>query len=64
MEIDIIFKIAAIGIIVAVLVSVLKRADRDDIGNLVSLAGVVIVLLMVVDLIVQLFETIKALLML
>ena len=64
MGIDIIFKIAAIGIIVAVIVSVLKRADRDDIGNLVSLAGVVIVLLMVVDLIVELFETIKGLLML
>lgn len=64
MSVDIIFKIAMIGIIVAIISSVLKRADRDDIANLVSLAGVIIVLLMIIDLVVQLFDTIKGLLML
>lgn len=63
MNIDIIFKITAVGIIVSVLSSVLKRADREDIANLVSLAGVVIVLLMVVNLISTLLETMRGILM-
>ncbi|MEG1519975.1 MAG: stage III sporulation protein AC [Clostridia bacterium] len=64
MSVDIIFKIAVIGIIVAIISSVLKRAERDDIANLVSLAGVIIVLLMIIDLVVKLFDTIKGLLLL
>ncbi len=57
--VDIVFKIAGIGLIVAIVSAVLKRAEREDIANLVSLAGVIIVLLMVVDLIIQLFDVIK-----
>lgn len=64
MSVDVIFKIAVIGIIVAIITSVLKRADRDDIANLVSLAGVIVALLMIIDLIVELVNMIKGLLML
>jgi len=59
MQIDIIFKIAAIGIIITVITQVLKKSDRDDIATLVSLAGLVIVLTLVINMISELFETIK-----
>jgi stage III sporulation protein AC len=61
MGVEIIFKIAAIGILVAVVNQVLKYAGKDEIATLTTLAGLVIVLLMVVDLISQLFETVKSL---
>lgn len=61
MGIDLIFKIAGIGILVAIVNQVLKKADKDEIATLVTLTGLVIVLLMVVDLIAQLFETLKTL---
>ena len=60
MEIDLIFKIAAIGIIVAVLNQVLAKADRQEQAMMVTLAGLVTVLSMVVALIAQLFETIQS----
>lgn len=59
MGIDIIFKIAAIGLLTAIVNQVLKKADKDEIATLTTLAGLVIVLLMVVDLIAQLFDTLK-----
>ena len=59
MEIDLIFKIAAIGIIVAVLNLVLKRAERDEQAMMTTLAGLIVVLLMIVRQIGDLFETIK-----
>jgi len=59
MSIDIIFKIAAIGILIAVLNQLLTRAGREDIALLTSITGLVIVLLMVIDLVSNLFETIK-----
>ena len=59
MQIDIIFKIAAIGIIITVITQVLKKSDRDDIATLVSLAGLVIVLTLVINMISELFNTIK-----
>ena len=59
MNIDIIFKIAAIGIIITVITQILKKSDRDDIATLVSLAGLVIVLSLVINMISELFETIK-----
>ena len=59
MSIDIVFKIAAIGILVSVLTQLLKRAGREDIATMTSIAGLVIVLLMVIDIISNLFETIK-----
>ena len=59
MSVDIIFKIAAIGILIAVITQVLKKSDRDDIATLVSLAGLVIVLTLVINMVVELFEVIK-----
>ena len=47
MDVDIIFKIAAIGILITVITQVLKKSDRDDIATLVALAGLIIVLTMV-----------------
>ncbi|MBO5105618.1 MAG: stage III sporulation protein AC [Clostridia bacterium] len=59
MEIDFIFKIAAIGIIVAVLNQLLIRSGREDQAMLTTLAGLVVVLFMVVQVIAELFDTIK-----
>ena len=59
MDIDLIFKIAAIGIIVAVLNVLLKRAERDEQAMMTTLAGLIVVLLMIVRQIGNLFETIK-----
>ncbi len=60
MSVDIIFKIAAIGILITVITQVLKKSDRDDIATLVSLAGLIIVLTLVINMISELFEAIKA----
>ena len=59
MDIDLIFKIAAIGIIVAVFNLLLKRAERDEQAMMTTLAGLIVVLLMIVRQIGNLFETIK-----
>ena len=59
MDIDLIFKTAAIGIIVAVLNLLLKRAERDEQAMMTTLAGLIVVLLMIVRQIGNLFETIK-----
>ncbi|MBR1739510.1 MAG: stage III sporulation protein AC [Ruminococcus sp.] len=59
MEIDMIFKIAAIGMIVAVLNQLLKRAEREEQALMVTLAGLVAVLMMLVSRIGELFETVK-----
>lgn len=59
MGIEIIFKIAAVGLITAIVCQILKKADKEDIGLVVSLAGLVIVLLMVVSMVGELFETLK-----
>lgn len=59
MDINIIFKIAAIGILITVITQVLKKSDRDDIATLVSLVGLIIVLTLVIDMIAELFTVIK-----
>ena len=59
MGIDVIFKIAGIGVLVAVICQILKKSDRDDIATLVGLTGLIIVLSMVISLISDLFNTIK-----
>ena len=59
MQIDVIFKIAAIGIIITVITQILKKSDRDDIATLVSLAGLIIVLTLVINMISELFESVK-----
>ena len=61
MEVGFIFKIAAIGIIVAVLNTLLVRSGRDDQAMLTTLAGVVVVLAMLVPQIKELFTTVKSL---
>lgn len=60
MDIDLIFKIAAIGIIVAVLNQVLIRSGREDQAMMTTLAGLIVVLMMVVKEIEVLFRTIKS----
>ncbi|NLM75364.1 MAG: stage III sporulation protein AC [Clostridiaceae bacterium] len=61
MDVDLIFRIAAIGILVTVLNMVLKQSGRDEMALLTTIAGVVMVLLMVAKEIVNLFDTVKAL---
>lgn len=60
MSIDIIFKIASIGILITVICQILKKSDRDDIATLVSLAGLIIVLTLVIGMVSDLFESIKS----
>lgn len=59
LSIDLLFKIAAIGILVAVLHQVLVRAGREDQAMMTTLAGLVIVLTMVIQEISTLFETVR-----
>lgn len=60
LNIDIVFKIAAIGILIAVLSQLLIRSGRDDIALMVSVTGLIIVLLMVVQMVSDLFTSIKS----
>ena len=61
MQIDVIFKIAAVGIIVTIVCQILKKSDREDIATIVSLAGLVIVLTVVLDMVVDLFDSVRGL---
>ncbi len=61
MEVDFIFKIAAIGIIVAVLNTVLIRSGREEQAMLTTLAGVIVVLMMLIPQISDLFSSVKSL---
>ncbi|MCI2046671.1 MAG: stage III sporulation protein AC [Faecalibacterium sp.] len=61
MDIDLVFKIAAIGIIVAVLNQLLIRSGREDQAMMTTLAGLIVVLSMIVKEISVLFVTIKSL---
>ena len=64
MGVEIIFKIAAIGILIAVVGQVLKQAGKDEIATLTTLAGLIVVLFMVVDMISELFNTVRNLFLL
>ena len=59
MGIDVVFRIAAIGIVVAVACQLLKQTGRDDIAMLTAVAGLVIVISMVISLIASLFDNVK-----
>ena len=59
MEIDLIFKIAAVGIIIAVLNQLLAKSGREDMATLVTIAGLVIVLMMILSLIGDFFDSVK-----
>lgn len=61
MDVDLIFRIAAIGIIVAVLNQVLIRSGREEQAMMTTLAGLVVVLMMVIEQISILFDTVKVL---
>lgn len=61
MEVDLIFKIAAIGITITVLQQLLMRSGREDQAMLTTLAGLIVVLLMVLNEVKNLFDTIKTL---
>ena len=60
MDIDLIFKIAAIGIVVSVLNQVLVRSGREEQAMLTTLAGLIVILLIIVKEISYLFDTIKS----
>lgn len=59
MGIDLVFKIAGIGILVAVITQLLKQTGRDDIATLAAIAGLVITLMMVVNIIGSLFDSVR-----
>ena len=59
MDVDLIFKIAGIGIIVAVLNLVLKRAEREEQAMMTTLAGLIVVLMMIISSISDLFYKVK-----
>ncbi|MEQ8200952.1 MAG: stage III sporulation protein AC [Syntrophomonadaceae bacterium] len=60
MDIDILFRIAGIGILISVLCIVLKQAQKQEQAEMLTLAGVVVVLIMVVQLMNQLFTTVRS----
>ena len=61
MDIDLIFKIAAVGIIVSILNQVLVRSGREEQATMTSLAALVVVLMIVVQRIAELFDMVKTL---
>lgn len=60
MDVTILFKMAAIGIIITVICQILKKSDRDDIATLVSIVGLIIVLAVVVSMVGDLFTQIQS----
>ena len=61
MEIGILFKIAAVGILGSILCQLLKNSGRDDLGHFVSLTGLLVVLFWVLPYVLELFETMRGL---
>lgn len=59
-SIDLIFKIAGVGILVAVLSAILKHAGKEEQGHIVTLAGLAIVFMWVIQLLATLFEQVKS----
>lgn len=59
-EIDLLFKLAGLGVVVAVISQVLNRAGREELGTLVTVTGLVIALFLVVNLISDLFASLKS----
>ena len=62
MEIESIFKIACVGILTAIINIILKKSDKDEIATFVTLAGLIIVLVMVLDMLGGLFDSLRSLL--
>lgn len=61
MDVELVFKIAAIGIIVSILNQVLTRSGRDEQATMTTIAGLVVVLIMVAQKIAELFDLVKIL---
>ena len=61
MDVDLIFKIAGLGIIISILNQVLVRSARDEQATMTTLVGLVVVLMLVVQKIAELFELVKTL---
>ena len=59
MDVDLIFKIAAIGILVAVLNQLLVRSGREEQAMMTTLAGIIIVLMLILQMITEFFDTVK-----
>ncbi len=59
MSIDILFKIAGVGILVAVIAQLLKQSGRDEMATIAAIVGLVIGLLMMLDMIGDLFESVR-----
>ncbi len=59
MDIDLIFKIAGIGIFISIINIVLKQADKEEQAQMLTLVGVIIVLMVVIRLINQLFDNVR-----
>ena len=59
MDVNFIFRIGAIGILITVVSQVLIRAGREDVATLATLAGLIVVLMMVVNMISEFFESIR-----
>ncbi len=62
MDVNAILKIAGVGILTAVVCIILKRSDRDDIATFATIAGLVVVIALVVDMVGGLFDSIKSIL--
>ncbi|MEN6460670.1 MAG: stage III sporulation protein AC [Syntrophomonas sp.] len=60
MDVDIIFRIAGIGILISILCIVLKQSKKEEWAEMLTLAGVVVVLILVVQLMNQLFSTVRS----
>lgn len=60
MDVTLVFQIAGLGIIVAVLSQLLKRAERDEQALMITIAGLVIVMVMLVNEISELFDTVRS----
>lgn len=62
MAIDIIFKITGIGLLTAIVNIILKKSDKDEIATYVTIAGLILVLILVLDMLGGLFDTLKSIL--
>ena len=61
MGIEIILKIAGVGMLTAIVNVILKKSDKDEIGTFVTIVGIVVVLMMVVDMLTGVMDTVKPL---
>ncbi|MBC8059251.1 MAG: stage III sporulation protein AC [Clostridiaceae bacterium] len=61
LDVGLLFKIASVGILLIIIDKILKSSGKDDIAVITNMAGIVIILMMVVNLISKLFTTVKAL---